>query len=98
MPDSYLQDGAATAATAGGTARRIGECHSTDSTWKTNQCAASCYGSPFGVCVHGGQLCRTFDENTQPHAFHAASHYRACLPLEALGCYFRVSASLSPAP
>lgn len=54
MPDTYLQDGAAAAAAAGGAARGFGECHSADSSWKTYQCAASCHGSPFGVCVHSG--------------------------------------------
>lgn len=98
MSDTYLQDGAAAAATAGGAARGFGERHSSDSTWKTNQCAASCYGSAFGVCVHSGQLCRPLDENTQPHAFYVAPRNPPRLPLEALGCYFRVSASLSLAP
>lgn len=54
MSNADLQDGAAAAAAAGGTARGFGERHSTDSTRKTNQCAPSCHGCPFGVCVHGG--------------------------------------------
>ena len=97
MSDTYLQDGTAAAATAGGAAGGFGECHGSDSSWQINQCAASCYGGPFGVRVHCGQLRRPTNENTQPHAFYAAPRNPSCLPLEALGCYFRLSASLSSA-
>ena len=50
------------------------------------------------VCVHCGELCRPLNENSKPHAFHAAPRNPPRLPLEALGCHLRVSASLSPAP
>lgn len=54
MSDTDLQDGVAATAAAGGAARGFGECNSTNSNWKTNQCGPSRHGSPFGVCVHGG--------------------------------------------
>lgn len=98
MSDTDLQDGAAAAAAAGGAAGGFGERYSTDSSWKINQCAASRYGSPFGVCIHSGELCCPINENTQSHSFYAAPCNLTGLPLEALGWHFRVSALLSPAP
>lgn len=98
LSDTHLQDGAAAAAAAGGAAGGVRECHSEDSPRKINQRAASRHGRPFGVCVHGGQLRRPVDENPQPHTFHVTPCNPACVPVEALGCHFRVSASLSSAP
>lgn len=98
MSDAHLQDGAAAAAAAGGAAGGVGERHSTDSSGKINQRAASCHGRPFGVCVHRGQLCRPLDEDPQPHTFYCTSRNPARLPVAALGRHFRVSASLPSAP
>lgn len=98
MSDQNLQDGAAAAATAGGATGGPGERHCQDSPRKTNQRAPGCHGSPLGVCIYSGQLRRPPDENTQPHTLHAAPRHPPRLPLEALGCHFRLLASLSPAP
>lgn len=98
MSDTHIQDGASAAAAAGGAAGGTGKRHGTDSSRETNQCTFGCHGRPAGVCVHRGQLRRPADENTEPHAFHAAPHDPARLPLEALGGYFRVSASLPAEP
>lgn len=98
MSDQNLQDGAAAAATAGGATGGSGECHRQDSSRKTHQRAPGCHGRPLGVCIHGGKLRGPPDENTQPHALHAAPGHPPGLPLEALGCHFRLPASLSPAP
>lgn len=96
LSDAHIQDGAPTAAAAGGGG--AGERHGTDSSGKTNQYTSGCHGCPPGVCVNCGQLCRPLDENTKPHFFHAAPCHPARLPLEALGGYFRVSASIPDKP
>lgn len=86
MSDPHLQDGAAAAAAAGGTARRAGECHCSEPSGQTHQHSSGSHGSPFGLCLHGSQLCGSSHEDSQQDVQHFIPCGFHCLSLEALGC------------
>lgn len=86
MPDPHLQDGAAAAAAAGGTAGRVGERHCPEPSGETHQHSPGGHGSPFGLCLHGSQLRGSSHEDSQQDVQHFIPCGFHCLSLEALGC------------
>lgn len=85
VPDPHLQDGAAAAAAAGGSAGGAGECHRAEPAGQAHQHPPGRHGGPFGLRVHGRQLCGPAHEDSQQDVQHVTPRGVHRLSLEALG-------------